>query len=226
MPRSALSDKAAELLQSFGFLVFHQRPCRVGGEGRESWASAVDYDGEGFPDLIARRPNAPTIAIEVKDTGSLSEDQKDWRDAWQGDGSYYCVLTPRTWDAFEKHLQLMVDTYEAPPAWPNKLASRQYRIQMRRAKKRIAKKIAREGKVPAIVSTELRIPHNTPLRLKGHHGVWLYRGHASNGTICVYGPVIWDGSREKWVVKPKSYAKFRCFDVEDYTTNVEKDKKR
>jgi hypothetical protein len=198
-------DQAAALLRRHRFLVFHQRP----GLTRDgTWVSAVEYDGAGFPDLVALRPGCPAIFVEVKTDSAVSKDQRDWLEAGAGDGRLCAVLRPAGWKAFVEHVRLLTVEYPSPPSWSQTLANRAWRHETKRAGKRLARTIKKEGKVPATMTTTMKLPHNTPVTLGAGKTVYLYRGHGSDGSVCVYGPVTWDGSRERWAAAQR--AKFHC----------------
>lgn len=202
-PEEGLMVAAAELLQLHHFLVFHQRPARM-ADG--TWRSAVQFDGAGFPDLIAVRPECPIIAIEVKADTAVSKDQKDWLFAFQGSDRLIAVLRPQGWAAFCLAVEALVQQYPLPDGWIKQIDQRTWRHQMHKSKKRIASS-TKEGKVPATVTTTMQLPHNTPVRLGSGKQVFAYRGHGSDGSVCVYGPMIYDGTTERWV--PTKTAQFQ-----------------
>lgn len=206
MSEHDFQDAVAEVLQLHHFLVFHQRPARK-ADGR--WASAVEYDGAGFFDLVAMRPGCPTLFVECKAAdGRLSKDQTDWLTAGQGVARWVSVLRPSQFRQFVAGLEALVEQHPLPDGWIVQLRARTYRHELHRQKNKIAK-TTREGKVPAAMTTTLQLPANTAVRLNSGQSVYLYRGHLSDGSVCVYGPVIWDGQREKWVAPPKGYSKFQ-----------------
>lgn len=200
-----LMDAAADVLRRHHFLVFHQRPARL-EDG--SWVSAVQYDGQGFPDLTATRPECPIVFVEVKAGSAVSKDQRDWIDGLQGDGRVVCVLRPANWRGWLAGIEQLDRTYPCPDWWPGQLAERQWRHERHKAKKRLSVAMKKEGKVPATMTTTMKLPHNAPVRLNSGKTVYLYRGHGSDGSVCVYGPTIYDGTRERWVASKT--ARFHC----------------
>lgn len=67
-----------ELLQWHGWLVAHFRPARVVQGGVETWRTAVQADGKGYPDITAARAGHRLFA-ELKYTGRrMSSEQERW----------------------------------------------------------------------------------------------------------------------------------------------------
>lgn len=94
-------DRIVDLARMLGWIVCHFRPART----EHGWATAVKYDGAGFPDLVLLHPRGHLIFAEVKsDTGRLSTDQVKWGDAFRSaiaaDNEThfrYVVWRPRDW---------------------------------------------------------------------------------------------------------------------------------
>lgn len=212
-PEKELQDRAAALLQAHGFLVFHQRPALTKDGG---YVSAVDYNGVGFPDLVAIRPGAPVILVEVKSAvGKLSKDQQDWLHAASGATScFYSLLRPNGWVVFQKAVEALGDSHPHPyPAtWGKILSDRAWRATMKKAKKKLNRRLeAGEGIGPATMSTTLEWTANEPVTGPGGK-TYLYKGHQSDGAICVFGPLTWNGDRRCYMPKPrqKPPPRFQC----------------
>ena len=82
MPEADLQDAVIQLLHFFRFTVAHFRAGRTGSGG---WATPVQADGKGFPDLLAVRPGfttpGRTLYVELKsDKGALDWEQRRWLD--------------------------------------------------------------------------------------------------------------------------------------------------
>lgn len=78
----------------------HFRPARVIRNGRETWRTAVQGDGKGFPDLVlAKRGHMLIIAELKKDKGELTIHQHSWRDVLTlVPGVVYQVWRPKDWE--------------------------------------------------------------------------------------------------------------------------------
>lgn len=102
-PRAKVSE--AELLrlaiavaQGLGWRVAHFRPARM-RSGR--WATPVQGDAAGFPDLVLVR-NGQIICCELKShQGRLTPEQRAWLDALgEVPGVTVCVVRPLDWHVF------------------------------------------------------------------------------------------------------------------------------
>jgi hypothetical protein len=73
---TAFQDAIAYVARLHGWKMAHFRPARTNG----SWATAVSYDGKGFPDLVLVHPKRGiVIFVEVKsESGKVSSDQAEW----------------------------------------------------------------------------------------------------------------------------------------------------
>lgn len=204
-PEHDLQDAAVDLLHRHHYLVFHQRPSREADGG---WRSAVEYDGKGFFDLVAIRPGCPALFIEVKaDRGRVSADQRDWLEGGeQALGCRTILLHPGKWKAFQETVEADVKAAPVPTEWVATLERRKWRNEMNRGKKRIASEI-RDGGTGlgmATMTTKLMWMHNQPFTIGSGSKIYLYRGHGSDESICGYGPVTWDGSRDRWAPGPQA----------------------
>src|SRR5262245_65638992 len=74
MTEAELQERAAAWLRVHGWLVYHARPARTD----ERWRTPVQYDGAGFPDLVAARRGV-VLLIECKtELGRVSPRQREW----------------------------------------------------------------------------------------------------------------------------------------------------
>ena len=194
-PEDAFRDKVAETLQMFGLLVFHQRP----GRTKDGHRTAVQYDGVGFPDLIAMRSQTPIIGIECKVDSAPTPEQLDWMAAGQGEGRYFRILRPRDFDQFLEHLKILDKEYPAGEGWKGQLTGRHARIAARKLKAQVAKAAAEPGGVVSLLTRKMDMDRNTPIKFGSSTKVFLYRSTNRDGTINVYGPVVWNAHAARWV---------------------------
>jgi hypothetical protein len=98
-----------------GWVAFHARPART----KRGWATPVQGDGVGFPDLVLARPARrglpgwkPGPAVpgrvlfcELKtDAGRLTPGQQRWAALLRDAGAEYFCWRPKDWDAIEREL--------------------------------------------------------------------------------------------------------------------------
>ncbi len=94
MTEIELQDAAASLARHLGFLVVHFRAARTA----QGWATAVSYDGKGYPDLTLIH-HGVILFREVKSAkGRLSPDQVMWAERLNEGGHDYAVWRPEQWD--------------------------------------------------------------------------------------------------------------------------------
>lgn len=204
-PEQDLQDAAVDLLHRFGFLVFHQRPALTKDGG---YVSAVAYDGAGFPDLVAARPGAPVLFVEVKAGSSVSENQRDWLEALATrTGRLALVLTPGSWRAFMATVIDVDATYPLPDGWLERLTQRAWRTTMKKGKDKIMTSLRNTGTLPATMNVKMIDGH--PPVFKVGTKIFTYKGHGVDESICGYGPCVYDGSKSRWV--PTTAGRFRCF---------------
>ena len=90
-----------------GWRVAHFRPARVLKGGEETWRTAVEGDGAGFPDLVLARNGRIIIAELKSDRGTVSDEQQKWLDAF-GESDRRVTVTvwrPRDWATIERMLR-------------------------------------------------------------------------------------------------------------------------
>jgi hypothetical protein len=102
----AFQQQIIDLAHLHGWRVAHFRTVRIQRkDGSVYYATPVQADGEGFPDLILLK-YCDCIIAEVKaDKGKLSYSQKHWLSKWDDipKVSVY-VWRPRDWPEIEKRL--------------------------------------------------------------------------------------------------------------------------
>ncbi len=87
-----LQSEVVQLAQNHLWRVFHQRPART----VKGWRSAVSGEGKGFTDLVLVKFSI--LFVELKtEKGTLSDDQKAWRDAILAAGGNWRLWRPRDW---------------------------------------------------------------------------------------------------------------------------------
>jgi hypothetical protein len=83
---AAFTTHVIDLAQWLDWKVAHFRPARVTVRGRESFRTAVQGDGVGFPDLLLIR-GPRLVAAELKsERGRLTREQAAWLEAFAGAG--------------------------------------------------------------------------------------------------------------------------------------------
>lgn len=93
MDEDALQSNVLDACKTFHWRVVHFRPAKTD----KGWRTAVQGDGEGFPDLIALR-GSRQLAVELKSmTGRVTEEQRAWLDAFAKAGSETHVFRPSDW---------------------------------------------------------------------------------------------------------------------------------
>lgn len=191
-------NAVVEALQLHLYLVNHN-PTSATTAG---FRTVLDYDGAGFFDIVAMRPEAPVIALELKDGSRLSSDQKDWQEAGRGDGRYATMLTPRQMPAFLAHLDAIDEQYPVPRGWKATLTSR----SMRRGLKRLNTQVSTGAKERTLMLAPP--PIGSAVTVNSGSQVFILRGVNPDRSYTVYGPMTWTGA--KWVPHPKSRKRV-CF---------------
>jgi hypothetical protein len=76
---SPFQRQVLDLARYSGWRVAHFRPARTAG----GWATAVQADGAGFPDLVLVR-GPELLLVELKtDRGRVRPEQREWLDAFE-----------------------------------------------------------------------------------------------------------------------------------------------
>lgn len=96
MSETEFSDAVAQLAQSCGWTVAHFRSAHLAKGG---YATPVQYDGKGFPDLVLVHPDRKLVLFrELKAvTGKLSPDQKRWALALNKAEADWATWWPSDW---------------------------------------------------------------------------------------------------------------------------------
>jgi hypothetical protein len=77
-----------------GWRVAHFRP---GLNRRGEWQTAVQGDGEGFPDLVLVKPGRCIVAELKSDIGRVSEEQRAWLRSFEAAGVPAYTWKPKDW---------------------------------------------------------------------------------------------------------------------------------
>lgn len=97
MTEPKLQKAVIELARRLGWRVAHFPPSRTGSGG---WATAVQGDAKGFPDLIIARAGEPLRIVELKANGKYPLPlQRAWLDLLASTGCRVSVWRPRDWDS-------------------------------------------------------------------------------------------------------------------------------
>ena len=102
MTEAQFQRQVLALAKMTGWRTAHFRPAM---NARGDWRTPVAGDGKGFPDLLLVR-GGKLLAVELKtDRGTLSPEQREWRDALLAAGVDWRLWRPRDWDAIEATLK-------------------------------------------------------------------------------------------------------------------------
>lgn len=95
MTEQAFQDAVVYVARMYGWHAAHFRPSRTAS----SWATAVAYDGKGFPDLVLVNPQRKlTWFVECKsETGTLSNEQDQWGAWLTAAGQHWFLWRPKHW---------------------------------------------------------------------------------------------------------------------------------
>ena len=106
MKESDFQNTIIEYAHLRGWMVAHFRTARIQRrDGSVYYATPVQADGEGFPDLIMLRGLEMVIAEIKADKGILSEAQRDWIQLWGQVTKDVYVWRPKDWDEIESRLK-------------------------------------------------------------------------------------------------------------------------
>jgi hypothetical protein len=89
------------LAKLLGWRVVHFRP----GRTRRGWATPVQGDGLGFPDLLFLRAKTCFVAELKRAGGKPTEAQVEWLEAFRAADIAAYLWTPDAWPEIERVLQ-------------------------------------------------------------------------------------------------------------------------
>jgi hypothetical protein len=88
-----------DLLKVYRYKVCEFRKARVKRDGEDVYRTPFGADGKGMTDLIAARPGRVLFIENKSDTGTLSQEQKEWQDILcQCPGVEYYISRPKDFD--------------------------------------------------------------------------------------------------------------------------------
>lgn len=98
-------DTLIPYAQGLGWKVIHLRPARIRVGGKETYRTAVQGDGKGFPDNLMLRGMRCVVA-ELKRVGEKADaDQMAWLGAFGAAGCESYIWTPADWPTIERILR-------------------------------------------------------------------------------------------------------------------------
>ncbi len=94
------------LAQTFGFKVAHFQTAHIQRkDGSHYYATPIQADGEGFPDLVLAKRGHPIYFLELKGAkGRTTQAQADWLYLLDRGSSPAMVIKPSDWDSLVKLL--------------------------------------------------------------------------------------------------------------------------
>jgi hypothetical protein len=98
---SQFQEQIIHLAQLQGWLVAHFRPART----KDGWRTAVQADGQGFPDLVLVRGDRILYREIKSDTGVVSPFQIRWGEALGGAGGDWSIWRPKDWSTIVETLK-------------------------------------------------------------------------------------------------------------------------
>ncbi|MCK9569908.1 VRR-NUC domain-containing protein [Candidatus Pacearchaeota archaeon] len=99
MKESEFQQQIIDVAHLHHWLVAHFRGVRIQRkDGSVYFATPVQADGEGFPDLVMLKPSRMVVAEIKSDKGKLSEAQEEWLNQWELAGAEVYVWRPKDWD--------------------------------------------------------------------------------------------------------------------------------
>lgn len=105
MTESQWQAQVVQFAKLNSWRVAHFRSVRISrANGTTHWATPVEADGEGFPDLLCVRPGLILAAELKRDGGRVSAEQKAWLRAFEAAGVPAYVWMPRDWDEVQEVL--------------------------------------------------------------------------------------------------------------------------
>lgn len=106
MKEEYLQQQIIDLAHLHHWRVAHFRTVRIQRkDGSVYYATPVQADGEGFPDLVMLKGNRKIVAEIKSEKGKCSDAQTEWLNAWELAGAEVYVWRPKDWDEIEKILK-------------------------------------------------------------------------------------------------------------------------
>lgn len=106
MKEEYLQQQIIDLAHLHHWRVAHFRTARIQRkDGSVYYATPVQADGEGFPDLVLLKGNRVIVAEIKSEKGKLSDAQTEWLNAWELAGAEVYVWRPKDWETIEKRLR-------------------------------------------------------------------------------------------------------------------------
>ncbi len=99
-------EKVAEAARLWGWRRVHFRRARapITKRNKSGWATPVEFDSKGFPDLVLVRGRV--IFAELKsEKGKLTPEQIEWIDTLRNAGAEIYVWRPSQWEDVESILR-------------------------------------------------------------------------------------------------------------------------
>src|SRR5688572_2816806 len=101
MTESAFQRQVMALGKLFGWRACHFLP---GMNRRGQWRTAVQGQGNGFPDVVLVRDRVSWVELKT-DTGRLTPEQEDWAACLSAAGQEVYLWRPRDWPTIEATLR-------------------------------------------------------------------------------------------------------------------------
>lgn len=107
-PEAEFQRQVIDLAHSLGYIVAHFRAvCIQRADGGSHYATPVQADGVGFPDLLMIRDDPPRIVVAELKAGRnrTSEEQDVWLSRFRAVGVKAFVWYPKDWKRIEATLR-------------------------------------------------------------------------------------------------------------------------
>ena len=106
MKEAEFQQQIIDLAHLHGWRCAHFRTVRIQRkDGSVYYATPVQADGEGFPDLVLLKGNRVIVAEIKSEKGKCSDAQTEWLNAWELAGAEVYVWRPQDWNEIEKRLR-------------------------------------------------------------------------------------------------------------------------
>ena len=106
MKEAEFQQQIIDLAHLHGWRCAHFRTVRIQRKDCSVYyATPVQADGEGFPDLVLLKGNRVIVAEIKSEKGKCSDAQTEWLNAWELAGAEVYVWRPQDWNEIEKRLR-------------------------------------------------------------------------------------------------------------------------